>query len=91
MPNFAIFGERVVRRPPAFPPPKPANQLAIIKPAFLSHPLLKKQNNELEAKVEKPKKIIIRRVVRRRKKEEYRPKFIPNLPDKILWFVHCID
>ncbi|KAI6184142.1 F-box domain-containing protein [Aphelenchoides bicaudatus] len=93
MPNFAIFGERVVRK--ALPPPPKAinNRLAVNKqPEFLSHRLLKKPG-ELEAKVvaEKPKKIVVRRVVRRRVKKEdavpYRPRVIPNLPDKILWCI----
>jgi hypothetical protein len=96
MANFSIFGERVarLRKPPLQSDRLATNKVAIVTPSWV----LKKPSNELDnlstlkSTNEKPKKVVKRKVVRRVKKkvEEpvvYKPKVIPNLPDKILWYI----
>ncbi|KAI6194396.1 F-box domain protein [Aphelenchoides besseyi] len=96
--NYAIFGERVprLRKPPPLKPlPSPTVSKLQSNP-FLRLPLAPRfrqpdvKRNSLFKSIEpvsQPKTDVKRRVKKVQKEEltPYKPKFIPNLPDKILW------
>ncbi|KAI6228141.1 F-box domain protein [Aphelenchoides besseyi] len=100
--NFTIFGERVprLRKPlPSKPLPSPVPKLQ--SNPFLRLPLAPRfrqpdvRRNSLFKPIEpvnQPKTDVKRRVKKVHQEEStpYKPKFIPNLPDKILWHIFSL-